>query len=57
VAMGSKKTPEKRPELDLIACFCALRLRPDLGMLHQQWLHYREHILDLDGKAEPGSIQ
>ena len=41
----------------LIACFCALRLRPDLGMLPQQWLHYRERILDLDGKAGTGSIQ
>ena len=41
----------------LIACFCALRLRPDLGMLHQQGLHYRERILDLDEKAETGSIQ
>jgi hypothetical protein len=25
----------------LIACFCALR--PDLGMLHQQCVHYREY--------------
>jgi hypothetical protein len=41
----------------LIACFYVLRLRSDLGMLHQQWFHYREHILDLDGKAETGSIQ